>query len=107
MYNLYSPQITDKMLEDMSKEVSYSDARGQLKSYLDYVVDNSETLIITRKNSEDVVVMSRKNYESLEETLYLLSSAKNRKHLRDAMKNEGKGKRAILKSKKDIDKLFE
>jgi antitoxin YefM len=90
----------------MSKEVSYSDAREHLKTYLDFVVQNSETLIITRKNSEDVVMMSRKDYESMEETLYLLSSSKNRKHLLDAIKNEGKGKRVTLKSKKDFDKFF-
>lgn len=90
----------------MSKEVSYSDAREHLKSYLDYVVHNSETLIITRKNSDDVVMMSRKDYDSLEETLYLLSSSKNRKHLLNAIKNEGKGKRVVIKSKKDLDKLF-
>ena len=58
----------------MSKEVSYSDAREHLKTYLDFVVQNSETLIITRKNNEDVVMMSRKDYDSMEETLYLLSS---------------------------------
>jgi antitoxin YefM len=90
----------------MSKEVSYSDAREHLKTYLDFVVQNSETLIITRKNSEDVVMMSRKDYDSMEETLYLLSSPKNRKHLMTAIKNEGKGNRVTLKSKKDIDKFF-
>lgn len=90
----------------MSREVSYSDARGNLKTYLDYVVNNSETLFITRKNSDDVVMMARKDFEALEETLYLLSSANNRKHLREAIKKEGKGKRAVLRSKKDIDKLF-
>ncbi|MES2960957.1 MAG: type II toxin-antitoxin system Phd/YefM family antitoxin [Pseudomonadota bacterium] len=91
----------------MSKEVSYSDAREHFKTYLDYVVQNSETLIITRKNNDDVVMMSRKDYESLEETLYLLSSSKNRQHLSDAIKNEGKGKRVKLKSKKEINKFFE
>ena len=90
----------------MSKEVSYSDAREHLKTYLDYVVQNSETLIITRKNSDDVVMMSRKDYDSLEETLYLLSSPKNRKQLLSAIKSEGKGKRVTLKSQKDIDKFF-
>jgi antitoxin YefM len=91
----------------MSKEVSYSEARSHFKTYLDYVVEHSETLIITRKTSDDVVMMSRKDYDSLNETLYLLSSTKNRKHLLAAMKNEGRGKRVVLKSKSDISKLFE
>lgn len=91
----------------MSKEVSYSDAREHLKTYLDFVVQNSETLIITRKNSEDVVMMSRKDYNSMEETLYLLSSAKNRKHLLSEVKNIKKGKSVTFKSKKEMDKFFE
>jgi antitoxin YefM len=91
----------------MSKEVSYSDAREHLKTYLDFVVQNSETLIITRKNSEDVVMMSRKDYDSMEETLYLLSSAKNRKHLLSEVKNIKKGNSVTFKSKKEMDKFFE
>jgi antitoxin YefM len=90
----------------MSKEVSYSDAREHLKTYLDYVVQNSETLIITRKNNDDVVMMSRKDYDSLEETLYLLSSPKNRKVLLSAIKNEGKGKSVTFKSRKEIEEFF-
>lgn len=91
----------------MSKEVSYSDAREHLKTYLDFVVQNSETLIITRKNSEDVVMMSRKDYDSMEETLYLLSSPKNRKHLLSEVKNIKKGKSVTFKSKKEMDKFFD
>jgi antitoxin YefM len=91
----------------MSKEVSYSDAREHLKTYLDFVVQNSETLIITRKNNEDVVMMSRKDYDSMEETLYLLSSAKNRKHLLSEVKNIKKGNSVTFKSKKEMDKFFE
>ncbi len=91
----------------MSKEVSYSDAREHLKTYLDFVVQNSETLIITRKNNEDVVMMSRKDYDSMEETLYLLSSAKNRKHLLNEVKNIKKGNSVTFKSKKEMDKFFE
>lgn len=91
---------------NMSKEVSYSDAREHLKTYLDYVVQNSETLIITRKNNDDVVMMSRKDYDSLEETLYLLSSPKNRKNLLSAIKNQGKGNPVTFKSKKAMHKFF-
>lgn len=89
----------------MPKAVSYSDARDHLKTHLDYVVNNSQTLVIVRKNGDDVVMMARKDYESLEETLYLLSSPKNRKHLLSAIKNEGKGS-VTFKSKKEIEKFF-
>jgi len=90
----------------MSKTISYTEARDHLKSYLDYVTQNSEPIFITRKSGGDVVMMSKSDYNSLEETLYLLSSAKNRNHLIKAIKNEGKGKRLLLKSKKNIENLF-
>ena len=90
----------------MSKTVSYSDAREHFKEYLDYVSINSDPIIITRKNGADVVMMARSDYSSLEETLYLMSNKNNRKHLLAAIKQEGKGKKIILKSKKDINNLF-
>ncbi|OFW80409.1 MAG: hypothetical protein A2887_05610 [Alphaproteobacteria bacterium RIFCSPLOWO2_01_FULL_40_26] len=89
----------------MSREVSYSEARDNFKSCLDYVVNNSDIITITRRNGDDVVMMSRHDYESLEETLYLLSSPKNRKHLLDAIKNQGKGA-VTFKSRKEIEKFF-
>ncbi len=42
---------------------------------------------------------------AMEETLYLLSSPKNRKHLLDAIKNQGKGA-VTFKSRKEIEKFF-
>ncbi len=88
----------------MSKTISYSDAREHLKTYLDYTIQNNDPIFITRKNGGDAVLMSKNDYNSIEETLYLLSSEKNRKHLTKAL--SGKGKKNILKSKKDIEKLF-
>ncbi|EPN1382713.1 type II toxin-antitoxin system Phd/YefM family antitoxin [Providencia stuartii] len=40
------------------KTISFSDARNNLKSVLDSVVDDADTTIITRRDSEDAVVMS-------------------------------------------------
>ena len=70
----------------MSKEVSYSDAREHLKYYMDYVVNNSDTIVISRRDSDDVVMMSRKDYDSMEETLYLLSIPKMRESIRKGLK---------------------
>jgi antitoxin YefM len=89
----------------MSKEVSYSDAREHFKDYLDYVTHNSDTIIVTRKNGDDVVMMSRKDYDSLEETLYLLSSPKTRERLLKALNSKEKG--VTFKSKKDLNKFFD
>lgn len=52
------------------KTISFSDARNNLKSVLDSVVDDADTTIITRRDSEDAVVMSLEYYNSLMETIY-------------------------------------
>ncbi len=90
----------------MPKEVSYSDAREHFKTYLDYVTKNSDILTITRKNGDDVVMIAKSDYEALEETLYLLSSAKNRKHLAETIDSEGKGEVVTINSQNELNNFF-
>lgn len=61
--------------------ISYTDARKNLKSLLDRVVDDADTAVITRRNGDDVVVISKADYDGLMETLHLLGSQANRDHL--------------------------
>ena len=72
--------------------VNYSDLRRNLKSYMDRVYGDRETLIVTRKNNENVVLMSLDEYNSLVETEYLLSSEANATHIARSMKNAREGK---------------
>lgn len=60
---------------------SYSNFRQNLKSFLDKVFLDHNPLFVTRTNGEDVVVLSKQDYESLKETLHLLSSPKNAERL--------------------------
>ncbi len=72
---------------------TYSKFRENMKSYLDDVVNDSRPLYVTRTNGEDVVVLSKSDYEGLQETYYLMSSPKNAERLLEALKelDEGKG----------------
>lgn len=63
------------------KIISFSDARNNLKTVLDRVVNDADTTIITRRDSEDAIVMSLDYYNSLMETIYLLRSPANAEHL--------------------------
>ena len=56
---------------------SVSDFRKDIKSYLDKVVKNVETLIINRGKDGGIVVMSLEEYNSLMATNHELSSRKN------------------------------
>jgi antitoxin YefM len=61
--------------------ISFTDARNGLKAVLDTVVNDADTTVITRRDSEDAVVMSLDYYNSLMETVYLLRSPENAAHL--------------------------
>lgn len=70
---------------------SISDFRKDLKSYLDKVVKNFETLIINRGKNENIVVMSLDEYNSLMATHHELSSRKNEIRLDSAIEKLKKG----------------
>ena len=70
---------------------TYSNFRQHLKSFLDKVMESNTPLYVKRTKGEDVVVLSKSDYESMEETLYLLSSEKNRIHLLESIKQAEKG----------------
>lgn len=66
---------------------NFSDFRANLASTFDNIAKNHTELLITRRNSENMVVMSESDYSALNETLYLLSSPANAKHLIEAINN--------------------
>lgn len=49
--------------------VNYSTMRNNLKSYCDKASDEHETVIITRKNDKNIVLMSLEQYNSIMKTL--------------------------------------
>ena len=71
--------------------VSFSEARSKLKYVLDQVVNDADCTVITRRDSEDAVVMSLDYYNSLMETVYLLKSPTNAEHLRQSIEQYRKG----------------
>ncbi len=64
---------------------NFSQTRQNLASTLDFVVDNAMPVVITRQNKESVVIMSMKDYRTLEETIYLMQSEANAKRLNRAI----------------------
>ena len=62
-----------------------SDFRKDIKTYLDRVVKNFETLIINRGKDSGIVIMSLQEYNSLMATNHELSSRKNELRLDSAI----------------------
>jgi antitoxin YefM len=65
---------------------TYAEFRKKMKTYLDKVELSHKPLFIKRQKGEDVVVISKDDYTSLNETLYLLSSPANAKRLESSKK---------------------
>jgi antitoxin YefM len=65
--------------------VTYSQARTNLAKIMDKVCDEHSPIIITRKNQRSVVMISLEDYQSLEETAYLLRSPKNARRLLESI----------------------
>jgi antitoxin YefM len=72
--------------------ITYTNLRQNLKSYMDKVFNDHDPLIITRKNNENVVLISIDEYNSLMETNYLLSNKKNAEHLQKSINQHRSGK---------------
>ena len=81
--------------------INITELRKNMKTTLDKVVDDSKEIIIHRPNQEDVVLVSLNEYNSLKETLFLLSSEKNRKRLFEGIAQVNEGKTTEI----DIDAL--
>ncbi len=74
------------------RAITYTAARENLASTIDQVCNDRNPVIITRKRSQSVVMMSLSDYDALEETAYLLRSPANAKRLVSALENLEKGK---------------
>lgn len=73
--------------------ITYSHARENLAITITEVCQNHNPVIITKKGTDAVVMMSLEDYESMQETTYLLRSPKNAKRLIESIEqlNAGKG----------------
>lgn len=67
------------------KTITYTAAREDLASTMQRVCEDHDPVVITRRRDQAVVMMSMEDYNSLEETAYLLRSPKNARRLRDAV----------------------
>ena len=73
------------------RTISYTQARASLKTVLDHVAEDSDCTVITRRDSDDAVVMSLDQYNGIMETLHLFSSPANAAHLQKSLDQYRKG----------------
>ena len=71
---------------------NYSEFRINMKKFLDEVETTNETLVIKRGTGKGSVMISLTEYNSLMETVHLLSSKKNADRLYESIQQMREGK---------------
>jgi antitoxin YefM len=74
------------------KAANFTEFRTNLKKYLDEVEKDNETLIIKRGSGHGAVLLSLDEYNSILETVHLLSSKANADRLYESIQQMKNGK---------------
>lgn len=75
--------------------LTFSEARAGLKTVMDDVCKDHAPTVITRVSGEHVVMLSLADFNSMEETIYLLRSPKNASRLMESIAQLESGKAQI------------
>lgn len=75
----------------LSSETTYTQARANLASLLDRVIDDKQVIVIKRRNNRNVALIAEEELSSLLETIYLLQSPKNATRLLTALERSKAG----------------
>lgn len=57
--------------------VNYTNFRENMKDYMDKATNDYETMIVTRKNNKNVVMISEETYNNLMENVYVMGNKAN------------------------------
>ena len=84
--------------------ISASEARSHLFPLLQQVNDDHVPVRINSK-SGDVVLMSAEDFDSWQETIYLLRSPANARRLMEAVARDKSGQAAVVKTMEELNAL--
>lgn len=71
--------------------VRFTEFRQNFATHFDRVLETRAPLLVTRQGKEAVVVLAEGEYESMQETLHLLSNPANASRLRASMQELERG----------------
>jgi len=75
---------------------NFSEFRTKLNNYFDKVEDNNEILIVTRKTGKGAVMISLDEYNSIMETVHLLSFRANADRLYESIQQMKNGEKVTV-----------
>ena len=85
--------------------VNYSTARGNFKKYCDTAVRDFETIIVTRKQGENVVILSEAEYNNILENLYVRSNKEDYQRLLDSIADLKAGRNVVVKTMDELEAM--
>lgn len=80
---------------------NYSDVRNNMKSICDMIVDDGETVIVTRKDDKHIVMISLDEYNNLMENMHVRKSTNNYQRILESRDQLEHGK-TIEKTDEDL-----
>ena len=66
------------------KTVNFTELRKNLRSYLDRVINDTDTVVISRENGTAAVIISMDEYNAIKETEYIMQSPATMEAIRRA-----------------------
>ena len=57
--------------------VNYTTLRENMKTYMDKITDDYETMIVTRKDNKNIVMLSEESYNNMMENIYVMGTKSN------------------------------
>ena len=72
--------------------VNYTNFRENMKEYMDKATNDYETMIVTRKNNKNVVMISEETYNNLMENVYVMGNKSNYQWLIESKEQIESGK---------------
>lgn len=93
VYNALYNTITMKFIQRQHMDaIAYSNVRQHLAEVMDKICDEHEPIIITRKKNDAVIMMSLEDFNSIQETAYLLKNSANAERLHNSFRQYEEGK---------------
>ncbi len=77
------------------KAITSNQAKQQLDELIDRVILDAEPTILCNEQGKQAVLMSLDEFNSWQETLYLLSNPANAEHLRKSIAQANSGKKSV------------
>ena len=74
------------------KTTNFTELRRNLRAYLDSVINDSETVIVSRDGGDAVVMISIEEYNAIKETEYLMQSPATMAAIRKGMNDADRGR---------------